>query len=735
MRYLVLVRHLLRVGRAAGTRTAGGATRALTLCLAVVCLAVGAASLVLTNAVYDHRQAVSEARNPIPATGSAEPELLWAAAGDLVSGLQVSVVALEPLTKDAPLPPGLAVWPEPGEAFLSPHLRETGAAEGITTRYGKDAGDIASTGLASDSEDLVYVRPKHALAANPGVVKASGFGPTGATQLIGEAATAQPADRLLGLSVFFLLLPACGLMVIAVRTAAAGRDRRQALLDALGAGPGPRLVMSVGECLVPVVCGALLAEGLFLSLGWSGLVLPHVDYQLSPLLTGGVQGALAGCAAGAALTVTAAAVLFDQAVARRSGGTRPATVAGGSALMRRTALIFPVFLATAVWGPLLLGDSQYALLVPFFLGSLGTLASLPAVLGVVLARAGGLVGTLGARLGHSALLVSGRRVQAHPAGTVRLVTGIVLAIGVAGVSEMWVFRADESVRASLAAHERLGRISATIEFDRGTTQDRLDAFLAAARQKDPSAQFLAVGDIKAEGHTPTQLVTGDCAALSAADTQCPGAGETAVEAGGTDLLAQLTTPMEGIRVEAVEGRITPDAASSLLVFTADRSPLDLVVLKQTAHAELPGRKQVESFGFQYAGGIARMESQRAWIPLYGVTGVAVTAIGLLLAGIAEVRAAGRALAPLGVLTGRRRFLGGVAGWLVLAPALLAVALATLVTTLLGFPLTQPKWGSGDIPYSMVWAAAAVLTSLAAAATLWGWRTATKESHRWRPAGD
>lgn len=73
MRYLVLVRHLLRVGRAAGARTAGGATRALSLCLAVVCLAVGAASLVLTDAVYDHRQAVSKARNPIPATGSASP--------------------------------------------------------------------------------------------------------------------------------------------------------------------------------------------------------------------------------------------------------------------------------------------------------------------------------------------------------------------------------------------------------------------------------------------------------------------------------------------------------------------------------------------------------------------------------------------------------------------------------------------------------------------------------------
>ncbi|MDK8450279.1 hypothetical protein [Corynebacterium mastitidis] len=74
--------------------------------------------------------------------------------------LDASAVYLWPLVEDAPLPPGVAQWPAPGEAVLSPALREMAAEEGLDSRYGRVAGTIGPEGLATSGEPLAYVVPR-----------------------------------------------------------------------------------------------------------------------------------------------------------------------------------------------------------------------------------------------------------------------------------------------------------------------------------------------------------------------------------------------------------------------------------------------------------------------------------------------------------------------------------------------------------------------------------------------
>ena len=84
-----------------------------------------------------------------------------------------------------PLPPGVARWPAPGEAVVSPAVA---ADLGADQRYmfGRIAGIIAPQGLEVPRERRVYLRPAQAAFDPREMRPAAGFGSPNDGSFVGE---------------------------------------------------------------------------------------------------------------------------------------------------------------------------------------------------------------------------------------------------------------------------------------------------------------------------------------------------------------------------------------------------------------------------------------------------------------------------------------------------------------------------------------------------------------------
>ena len=150
----------LKGGHRARRSSSSGAARGVALGLAVFLAMTSAATTAMVYAAYQNRAVHDAARFPLLTDEKAAGALRWDQDfNTLKDHLQHSVISIVPLRSDAPLPPGLARWPKPGEAFLSPQLLTDGRGEGVSTRYGQLAGVIDSSGLSAADERLAYVRP------------------------------------------------------------------------------------------------------------------------------------------------------------------------------------------------------------------------------------------------------------------------------------------------------------------------------------------------------------------------------------------------------------------------------------------------------------------------------------------------------------------------------------------------------------------------------------------------
>ncbi|NDZ72007.1 hypothetical protein G3I36_13245 [Streptomyces sp. SID10362] len=144
------------MGRAASRSAEAGRIRYFALFAATTVAVLAVCGFLLAASSFDGRTERSQARWPqVADDGSAT--LLWRATLASVDDRQYDVVYIEPLTPDAPLPPGLSRWPRPGEAVLSPALKAVGPR--LSEEYGRAEGTIAAGGLESPSEYFAYVRP------------------------------------------------------------------------------------------------------------------------------------------------------------------------------------------------------------------------------------------------------------------------------------------------------------------------------------------------------------------------------------------------------------------------------------------------------------------------------------------------------------------------------------------------------------------------------------------------
>ncbi|KNB50998.1 hypothetical protein AC230_17765 [Streptomyces caatingaensis] len=734
-----LRRQLYRIGRSAGRRSGGGRIRAVALLLAGLFLTLGLSSVVALHASYDGIHVRTEKRSLQfrDAKPGERPTLLAIDGFDEVGGLQHSVVYVRPLTADAPLPPGVDTWPAPGQAVLSPGLVRALEEEGATGRFGEVIGRIGDDGLASPGERMGYVNPTDRQAAGASFRPAVGFGgPRG--DRFGDVMFIKDRGHLMD-ALLLVLLPAVALAVVAARMGSAARDKRTAVVSALGGTWRARFWLNMGEAAPPVLAGTVLGALPGAAVAVTGNVrLPWIGYRLSAadlrhwwwgLLLSGV--------------LAAAAVLLLVCLMHRTGGSRrvrsPRAVARGHGILRWAAVACPVLVLATVWGPGRLDPQQYADLRGqlYDTGVAAVLVTLPAVVALAAAAAGQRLARAARRTGAAALLVAGRHAAAHPGVTARVVAGVAMAMVVVSQIQLTSSQFGESAAQAKATMRKVGAGLLLMELRPAkVSRERLESVL---RDLPVGIEALAARTEPGSSE-PRTLFKGPCTALRSVSLPCT-ARPVKVATRETDpRVAQAvrwTGPVaDGLYVQegsVLDGPTTVPA--TLLLTSPSGRELPVSRLKQLVRDDLPiGSADVDVLGARWVLGANLAVAHGRWVIFLGVPGVVLLALALALANVSEFVRFSAVVAPLSVLTGSRRLYYGTAAWSLLAPLLAAIGTSFLVSVWLAAPQESPDRGI-TLSLGMLTGAAGVLATLSVVMWWWGARTAVRQAGQWRPYGD
>ncbi|MGW7363783.1 hypothetical protein ACWGI8_10210 [Streptomyces sp. NPDC054841] len=721
---------LLAIGRSASSGRQDPRHMLQALCL--VLAAMGAALLVwglqATHAAYDGRDARTSARHPERAIANPaeRPTARWWNSGDALGAKGFSVVTIEPLGTSAPLPPGLPRWPEPGESFVSPALLK--AMPAAATRYGRLAGPITANGLAEPGEFLVYRRlPTGATAS---------AGPEGFANIIGYGTPAPEASEFLSQSfdraegdLYWLMspllgLPAVVLLVVASRLGARQRDRRLAVLHAIGAGRSVRARIAMGECLRPLALGAVLAGVPLMITTLTGARLPVTGFEISahdlaPLRW---QFPLGLVLAWAMLCLVFAALHLR---ARPAEGNRPRPV-------RDQPPAWPAYMCgigtlLALWGAMI----GHLLGVRIFtFGMILALSGLPPLLG---RAAAGIAVRLTARdRGDASRLIGGRWAAAHPGVIARSCAALAVLMGLLAQVQVMITELTTEAQHATVLAERL--------------DGRLLQVSSAPVDKEASARFrsaLAPGDrvlrVASDTSGAPPVLRGTCGDLAALSPlwSCP--LDAAVPA--ERVFRERTPRTEALRWMSF-GSVTVQALSSsaqlsggdgsFVVLTSGPDGPERVERAAYATLTLPS---VDVPGDTYVIGAAARARIADWVVLIAAPGFAL----LVLTGAAGLLHSylDRAdeLRPLAGYTSGVRFHLRTAWWGMGVPTACALVLATLFAGLLGGINLAFLSPSGDSPLPLLIGGLGLAVTLCAGATVAGGLLSSRFTHRWVPRGD
>ncbi|MFZ3467466.1 ABC transporter permease, partial [Streptomyces sp. 4.24] len=528
-----LTRQMLSVGAAAGRRAEAGRVRYVALLAAALMLALAVASLIAVHATYEGQAVRGAARTPVfqeDVPGSTA-KAVWSVAGDSVPGSSpFQVVFISPLSEAAPLPPGVTSWPRPGEAVLSPGLRDHPAATGIAERYGRAVGTIGAEGLQSPDELFAYVVPASA-PTGENARPITGYGPDlgPVFYTVGQMDYAQPEWTFLVLVGLLVLLPAAVLLTVAARTGSHTRDRRTALVEVLGATPRNRALIVLGEALAPVAVGTALAlcaiaaaSTVNVRLPWTGQVLVAAD--LRTWWWTFLPAALATAA-----VVLAVVMLTDRTGKRRTTSNR---IRGERRSPRKWALLCPIFLLVAVRGPDFFTSGTTAYVMTNWVGVAGTLATLPAAVAVTTGLAGNQLAKIGRRYGRPGLIIAGRRAATHPGPVARMTAGVVVAVGLLLQVVAWQGQLGESAMAAQTTVNRIGSTALVVQ-PRAATAGQLTTFFRTLPDE------VAVVSLTTDPEAGRLTVRGRCDALQTLQLACPSVSSPLTESPADPRMREL----------------------------------------------------------------------------------------------------------------------------------------------------------------------------------------------------
>ncbi|MFI8511342.1 ABC transporter permease [Streptomyces sp. NPDC085460] len=729
-------RHLIRIGRAAGSRAEAGRIRFVALVAATFVLAIGFASLVATHATYQGQDLRGLARGPVLQEDRPDrpARALWGSTNDSVRGSGVfSVIFIAPLTDDAPLPPGLSRWPGPGEAVLSPGLLAKGADDGIGQRYGRVVGEVARDGLQSPDELLAYVRPRTGLTpANAAPIV--GYGPDQGyvSRVVGQSRYAKDEWTFQAMPGALLLLPAGVLLVVAARSGAHGRDRRTALVEVLGGTTRSRALIVLGEAWTPVAVGGALALVAVIASWTTDLRLPWTGHVLNAADMRAWWWALLLSVVVAAAAVLLGTVGSDRWGRARGTGNRPS---GARRSPVRWAVLCPVLLLVAVRGPDLFEPGSAPYLMVNWAAAAGTLATLPAAVAVVTGHLGRQMARAGRRLGSPGLLVAGQRAATHPGPVARMTAGVVVALGLLIQVVAWQGQFGQATREAQATVQRIGSSALVLQPGKGSTAPQMTRFLEAL---PPDVEAVALLTSPEED---SLTVLGSCPSLTALSLPCSTAPSRLRGVPEDPRMAELVgwygvgrkTTVLVRQADPVDSATGADAISHTVLVSLGRQDIPANDAKRLAYEAFPRGAEVHPIGGEWLVSSQVNTDQGRWIALFGLFGIMVLAGAAAITGTAEFLRNGRALAPLSVLSGNRRVYGVTAAWSLLVPLALAGLAGITVGTWLAFPKTTD--GASYISGGLLVACAAVVAALGVVA--WGWATtvSARQAADWRPRGE
>ncbi|MET9525759.1 hypothetical protein [Streptomyces coeruleorubidus] len=725
-----MTRQLMAMGLRASKGGPGHRLRSLALALATAFLCCAAGTVIITVAADSAQQSHAQARAP-RFTGKFPGERAvahWRESGDTVGGLQHSVIFIEPLTPSASPPPGLTEWPRPGEAVLSPALAAAGQREGISDRYGRDAGRISAEGLTSPSERLVYVRPTATKSPEwDETMRISGFGDPDPTPF-GDSISVVDVDAFMAAVIGFLGLPAAVLTVVALRCGSAARDRRTALLDALGATWRHRALVCMGEALWPVGAGALIGTAPLLAAAYTDVAIPLTDYTLSAAAVRAWLPAVLLGAAGAAAGVLVSSVLLHR---KKGDGRSPRTLTR-SRVKRRYALLCALGLVMAMpvdLGPL--APDYRVSIVQYAIGIVLTLATLPTLIAWAMTALGRRLASRSITKQYAGGLIAGRWLHAYPGVIARLVVAVVVGLGLVSQVQLWVSR---TTVAATEARQTFGALG--------------DSVLTIRSRVQPTSQIKAFEEDLGQGRAVFALIqdrqepavlTGPCASWKAVQLPCPPARSTVLREGDRRLseLARWETGTPDLRIATGDipttGKRGGVAEIKLVVISDPGDASAGGTVREAAYRHLGTAPLVNVLAGMQLGGALLDETIAHWVTLLGLGGMLMAALAAAFSALAEFQVFGSRLAPVGVLAGDTHVFRSTALWYLSVPIGVAGFAGAVVSTVLGYPMVTTggaRWAPELTAVTVVGS-----TVLAICVGLVGGQGVIARARNWRPGAD
>lgn len=722
---------LLRMGRSAARRSESGRTRFIALAMATVIAALTAAAFVANSATFDGRDARGMARNPVMAEQGQQPKALWTRYWEKEDGRPYSVVVISPLADDAPLPPGLNRWPGPGESYLSPALADGPAGAGFSSRYGKAVGRIGESGLATPGERLVYTRPTQSMLDSSYLEPITGYGSPGPT--FGDLRVVEDTreGQLTLLMAMLLGLPAAGLTVAAARIGAHGYDRRARLLHFMGATRRARAWMNLGASALPVTLGAMTAALVLApALAWN-ITLPWIDYTLAATDLRRATGTLLAAVLAAAVTVLATTLLLQPSTSRRATRQRKPGADGGL-LRKAVAAACPCFLVLAFIAGPMGGPSKPPLV--YLITVIGLLSTLPSTIGLLTARIAPRLAASARRSGNPGRLIAARTLAARPGMVVRLISTLIIAIGVIGETQLIASLLTNRSGDSALLKSVEGRSMATV---RASDRARPSEEFRAGLPDGVHVVSLGGADLQADGSSSGRIIQAPCSDLTALGLPCPGAGTAAtVDYRQLDRRLKATTyatfgeTPTTVRTGPIS-QLNPGSIS-LLVFKERGQALDIPELKRTARLTLSTDAVIRSLA--EATDSYTLGFHARWLPFLGTVGTLFIALAMIFSALSEFLRFARNLAPITVLSGHNQVFRTTAIWALALPTATAGIAGVAAYVVLAQPLTGITKGA-ELSGSLCLILLALTGTLAAATAAVARTTALREARSWRPRAD
>jgi len=423
---------MLRLGLRLTLRSGREAlVRALMIAAAV---AIGVTVLLSVFADYHAYQAVNarpcwECTRGVPGNVAAEGSELWNYSENIYKGKFVEVLDVAPLGAKAPVVPGLAKLPAPGQYYASPALAgliKSVPSDELGDRFpGTYVGPIGAQALTGPNELVAFVGyPRSTLAAMPGTITVDHLATTpdiqGTTALYREA---------FWTAAIVVLFPLLILVNTATRLAAARREERFAAMRLVGATGRQVNAVATVESAVSAMFGTLLGIGAFQAVRPG---LAHISFSGARFFQATVTPTAAGYL-GMLVGVPVIATLSSLWSLRRVRVSPLGVSRRVTAPPPRLWRVLPLLIGIPVFVVPLLGDSHLksqtlktSPTTPFlYVGTLLIMAGL--VLGgpwLTMQVARGL-----ARFSRGASsLLAARRLADNPKLAFRTVSGLVLAV-------------------------------------------------------------------------------------------------------------------------------------------------------------------------------------------------------------------------------------------------------------------------------------------------------------------